>query len=452
MSRPSTNFAPVNSALVLGLGSSGEAAARLLLKQGARVMVIDAGSSEALEAKARIVRDAGCTVRTASRDLPDAHFDLVVVSPGIAITDPWVAAMRGRGVTVISELELGWRACRSRVLAITGSNGKSTLVKLCREAIEAAGLTAMAGGNYGTPLSALACLEPAPDWVVVEVSSFQLEAVEHFAPDVGILLNLNPNHLDRHGTMECYTRIKARLFGKMKAGDTVVIPEPASALVRQAVPVGCRVSTFGVGGVGLYRYEQGMIVGSLLDAPVSVEGTVFDNEIMGGTAAACVAALAGGGIPLRGVTPAARAFERLPHRMQTLATVRGVTFVNDSKATNLAALCAGLCMARGPVRLIAGGLLKESDLEPVKKILANRVRAVYIIGKYSQVMASAWTDTVPCILCADLQEAVNTAWKESEAGDVILLSPGCASFDQFSGFEDRGEQFSGFVRDIQKGE
>ena len=145
-------------------------------------------------------------------------------------------------------------------------------------------------------------------------------------------------------------------------------------------------------------------------------------------------------------------FQDIEHRLERVANVHGIEFINDSKATNLSALAAGLRMAGGPVRLIAGGLLKEDDLDSVKKILVNRVSGVYIIGKYSRVMASAWQDSVPCVVCADLKEAVGRAWKEARSGDVILLSPGCASFDQFKSFEDRGEQFLNIVRDIEKGE
>jgi len=442
----------VASALILGLGSSGEAAARLLLKTGTSVTVADSGTGSALETKAQGLRVAGCEVRVGSRDLPVGPFELAVISPGIAISDPWVMELRSRGVPVISELELGWRVCRSRVLAVTGSNGKSTLVKLCLESLKAVGRSAVAGGNYGTPLSAMALLDPAPDWIVVEVSSFQLEAVERFAPDVGILLNLNPNHLDRHGTLEVYAGMKARLFAQMGAGHTAVIPETAPGMIRAAIPAPCRTATFGSGEEAMFRYANGYISGPGLDVPISVQGTVFDNEVMGETAAACVAAMVGGGVPPLGVTVAAKGFERLPHRMQTVAEVRGVTFVNDSKATNLAAMSAGLRMVRGPVRLIAGGLLKESDLDSVKKILVNRVRGVYIIGKYSRVMAAAWKDVVPCMLCSGLKDAVDHAWKDSREGEVVLLSPGCASFDQFKSFEDRGEQFTNLVRVIEKGE
>ena len=440
------------NAIVLGLGSSGVAAARLLLRQGAKVTVVDSGASAALEASARELRESGIEVLISVRDLPAGDWALAVLSPGISSDGPWVTALRGRRIPVIAELELGWRACRSRMLAVTGSNGKSTLVKLCREALEKSGFSAVAGGNYGTPVSALALLDPAPDWLVAEVSSFQLETVERFTPDAGILLNLNPNHLDRHGTMEVYSALKARLFAGMRDGQAAVIPEAASAVVRQAIPSGATLRTFGLGEEASFRYAGGFITGPGLDAPVSVAGTPFDNEVMGVTAAACVAALASSEVSPQAVTRAAREFERLPHRMQTVAVVRGVTFVNDSKATNLAALAAGVRMAQGPVRLIAGGLLKETDLDSVKKSLVNKVRGVYIIGKFSHAMASAWQDAAPCRICVDLREAVMRAWGDARDGEVVLLSPGCASFDQFRSFEDRGEQFCRFVKGIEKGE
>jgi UDP-N-acetylmuramoylalanine--D-glutamate ligase len=437
--------------LVLGLGASGEAAARLLSRLGARVTVADAGASPALEARAAPLRAAGCVVCMGPASLPGGSFDFCVTSPGIPADHEWVRRVAGRGIPVIGELELGWRHRRSRLLAVTGSNGKSTLVKLCREALAAAGAGAVAGGNYGQPLSALVQLEPAPDWLVVEVSSFQLETVEGFRPDVGILLNLNPNHLDRHGTMEVYAAMKARLFARMGAAQTAVIPLDAPAGVRAALPAGCRVRTFGLAPAADFRYERGGIAGASLPAPVSVAGSAFDNEVMGLTAAACVAALEGSGMDTGAVTRAAARFEPLPHRMQPVGERDGVCFVNDSKATNLAAMTAALRMTSRPVRLIAGGLLKEKDLEPVKKVLANRVRGVYIIGKYSQVMADAWREGVPCHECGTLREATRRAAAEAQPGELVLLSPGCASFDQFSGFEDRGAQFSRMVEEIIKG-
>ncbi len=441
-----------SAVLVLGLGASGEAAAQLLRHQGRQVMVIDSGVSPALEARALKLQAAGCQVCLGSRDLPAVSVEFAVVSPGIPETDPWLVELHHRTISVISELELGWRACQSRILAVTGSNGKSTLVKLCCESLQNADFSAMAGGNYGTPLSALACLDPAPEWVVVEVSSFQLEAVEQFVPDAGILLNINPNHLDRHGSFERYADLKARLFTRMDQRQVAVLPEMVLDRIKMAVPSDCRVSTFGLSSQSSCYYEDGFIRGTALVQPVPLAGTMFDNEVMGISAAACVAALMGLGIDPKCVGKAAKTFQSLPHRMQKIAEIRGVLFVNDSKATNLAALSAGVQMTRGPIRLIAGGLLKETDLDSVKKILVNKVRGVYIIGKYTRVMIEAWQDDLACFACSDLKNAVHRAWQDAQRGEVILLSPGCASFDQFKGFEDRGDQFLKIVRDIQKGE
>jgi UDP-N-acetylmuramoylalanine--D-glutamate ligase len=446
------NPVAVKTALVIGLGSSGEAAARLLMRQGAAVTLVDAGSTADVERRAESLRNEGVVVHTAAKALPDGRFELCVLSPGVPSNSPWVQECRQRGIPVLSELELGWRHLPGRVLAVTGSNGKSTLVKLCRDALRCAGLTSEAGANFGTPLSALALVNPAPDWIVAEVSSFQLETVDCFSPDVAILLNINPNHLDRHGTMDEYRAMKLRLFHRMGDGQTAVLPLAELSAASCVMPASCIQRTFGLGPEAECRYAGGMIEGVGLDLPVDVRGTAFDNEVMGMTAAACVAAMIECGANPQCVGRAAREFERLPHRMQTVGVVRDVVFVNDSKATNLAAMAAALQMGVGPVRLIAGGLLKEKDLDGIKKILVNRVSGVYLIGKYSREMALAWEDTVQCTVCNGLRDAVSHAWEDAKEGDTILLSPGCASFDQFKGFEDRGEQFIELVLQIKKGE
>lgn len=439
-------------AAVLGFGASGEAAARLLQSRGVAAGVFDSADGDAVAERAAALRQEGIRVFTGVQRLPPDSFDAAVVSPGISAEHPWLADLSAWGIPVISELELGWRYCSSRILAVTGSNGKSTLVKLCREAMEAAGLRAEAGANYGTPLSAIALRSPAPDWIVAEVSSFQLERVDRFRPDVGVLLNLNPNHLDRHGTLDAYAAAKSRLFENMGEGSHAIVPAGAPDRIRNAIPRLTRVSTFGVAPDANYRYRDGIVSCAESSSGISVKGTAFDNDILGLTAAAGVAAMSACKIPPSFIASAAAAFQKLPHRMETVATIRGVLFVDDSKATNLAAMAAGLQMATGPVCLIAGGLLKESDLDWVKKVLVKKARGVYIIGKYSQVMATAWRDACPCHVCGSLKEAVYRAWKEARAGDVVLLSPGCASFDQFSSFEDRGNQFKHFVGNLIKGD
>lgn len=439
----------IERAVVIGLGVSGEAAARLLLEHGVSVTVLDAGLGASLQARAESLRGAGATVRIGPGSLPGRSFDLCVPSPGVPLDDDWLLAAAGRGAKVWGELELGWRACRSRVLAVTGSNGKSTLVKLCCEALQAAGHTARVAGNYGPPLCAVVREPESPEWLVVEVSSFQLETVVDFRPDAAILLNLNPNHLDRHGSFEAYGRTKAKLFAQFSSGQTAVIPFDAPALVREALPPECGRRTFGVDAAADSAYAAGLVAvrgWGIFD----VRETGFGNEVMGVTAAAAMAALGACGVSPAAVVKAARRFERLPHRMEPVAVLGGVEFVDDSKATSLAAMAAGLTMARGPVRLIAGGLLKEHDLESIKKRLVNRVRGVYIIGNCAPEMAAAWQEVVPCHICRDLGEAVRRAWKEACTGEVVLLSPGCASFDQFKNFEDRGDQFKALVRGLKE--
>lgn len=439
----------IRSAVVLGAGASGTAASRLLAARGVEVVVLDAGTGPLLEEKAGELRASGIAVRLGPGLLPPDRFDLCVPSPGVRIDDPWVTEARARGVRVWGELELGWRATGGRVLAVTGSNGKSTLAKLCHEALVKSGVTALLAGNYGTPLCEVAQLAATPEWLVVEVSSFQLETVDAFCPDAGILLNLNPNHLDRHGTMGAYARAKARLFARMGTAQTAVVPARGAPLPDGALPAGCGRRTFGLGEGADAVYSDGTVrLSRGVEYPL--RGTLFANEVMGLTAAAAMAALDACGVDALHVCGAARVFERLPHRMEPVRTIGGVAFVDDSKATNLAALTAGLAMAGGPVRLIAGGLLKEHDLQAVKKSLVNRVRGVYIIGKCAPEMAAAWRDVVPCCICRDLSEAVQRAWKEASTGEVVLLSPGCASFDQFRSFEDRGDRFKSFVRGLKE--
>ena len=450
---------PWNNALVLGLGISGLAAARMLRREGSRVTVLDAQTGPDLEARAAQLDRDGMRVQLGAREVPAGAFDICVTSPGIALNSAWITALRARGVPVISELELGARRCRCPILAVTGTNGKSTFAKLCADVLNSAGLRAEAAGNYGVPLCDTATRSGALDWVVAEVSSFQLETVDQLRPRIGVLLNVQPNHLDRHKDMQSYTATKAALFRRMGCGDVAFVYEPVAALVRRRVeqdrgPAGggeaapCKWLTFGLSKSAGYRYYRNQV--SFEEAgvatSVSVAGTYFDNEILGVAAAAAVGALTQCGIPSTRIEEAMRGFEPLPHRMRVVMSRGGVTFVDDSKATTLAAMEAALRMSGRPVRLIAGGRLKEHVLDGVRDMLGRKARAVYLIGEAAQGMERAWRDAVPCKPCGTLKRAVEEAWMDAEAGETVLLAPGCASFDQFKNFEDRGNQFAEIVR------
>lgn len=443
----------------MGLGVSGVSAARLLAAEGARVTAIDHAAGAALEAKASELRKLGVNVVTGCNSVPGEPFDVAVVSPGIAADSAWVRDVVRRGTLAISELELGYRRCACPLLAVTGTNGKSTLVKLCGDALAAAGLRAALAGNYGRPLCDVASESGELDWIVVEVSSFQLETVAEFRPRVGVLLNIQPNHLDRHRDLRTYGELKARLFARMGRGDMAVILDRHVDQVRERVEQaagnpgdGVQWTSFGLSAAADYRYENGAVFfrRNGAQASVSLKGSTFANPILGQSGAAAVAALNGCGIAPEIVAQAARRFEPLPHRMRQIAEVRGVRFVDDSKATTLAALEAALQMSDGPVRLIAGGLLKEHDLAGVKEMLVNKTRGVYLIGQDSGKLAGAWGDAVVCRECGTLDRAVRMAWAEACGGEVILLAPGCASFDQFKSYEDRGNQFITIVRSFHE--
>ncbi len=435
-----------HSAIVLGGASSGVAAAALLRREGASVTVVD----RMVESSTRALLEAqGVRVLQLENELPEGAFDLCVVSPGISVNAPWVRAARARGLPIRAELDLGWsrRGDGTKVIAVTGSNGKSNAVKWIAESLALSGLRVAIAGNYGPPVSRVVLENPGLDWLGLEGSSFQLETIHDFRAEVGILLNLVPNHLDRHGDFAAYLQAKARLFSRTRPGDIALVHEACAPAVCASAGGAGAFFTFGIEEASAFTYADG-IVSHRGQRLADVSGTYFGNEVLGVNAAGVIGACSEAGLDLTAVERAARAFQPLPHRMEWVADARGVRWVNDSKSTTLTALAAAVRMCGGGVRLIAGGLLKEHDLFGVKEVLARRAAGVYLIGKASDQMASAWSDVVPCTKCGTLAEAVRAAWREARPGETVLLSPGCASFDQFKNFEARGDQFRQLVRPL----
>ena len=385
-------------ALVVGYGRSGKAAEALLRAQGTEVVVL-----------ADDARDG----------LGEGRFDFAVVSPGIALTHPWIAETRRRGIPLKSELQLGCEELRRkgwRLLAVTGSKGKSSVVKLVAEALDG-----VPCGNYGLPVCEVAQSDN-PSWAVVEVSSFMMETTELPADafEAAAILNLQEDHLDRHGSVEVYHGLKRKLLTMAKVGMT---EEDAVPLLRR------KESRFSA----LW------------------EGSYFDNEILAGNAAVAVLLMRAAGLDDGRVAKAFRDFEPLPHRMNLIAETGGVRYIDDSKATSLAALDAGVRMASSSrsypsVRLIAGGLPKGDDPKAVLSTLTERVKKVYLIGQSAEAFSSAWKDTVDCEICGTLERAVEGARREAETGETVILSPGTASFDQFRSFGERGEVFARLVK------
>ena len=438
------------NALVLGAGASGEAAARLLLARGGRALVADEGDASSRIEVAERLRAAGGEIVFGGDALPQGSFDICVTSPGVALGHPWIAECRQRGIQIISELELGGYYWQKHILAVTGSKGKSSLVKLCADTLNGAGVAALPAGNYGTPLCQLVLDNPELEWAVVEVSSFQMEHTRAFNPDIAILLNLQADHLDRHADMAEYKALKLKMFSTMRPGTLALLPVDFAD--DGAVPDGVELQRFGTAtDEADWAYAGHYVTGRANGAvsEIALRGSWFDNEILGAAAAAGTAALLRTGLGKTQIETGLAGFKPLPHRVQEIGVSgRGVRFVDDSKATSLAATAAALRMIRKPVRLIAGGLLKENDLENIKELLTQSAKKVYCIGQCAEQMFRAWSGSVPCEVCGTLECAVTSSVRESQAGETVLLSPGTASFDQFESYQERGRRFVELVRAV----
>lgn len=436
-------------ALILGLGKSGEAAADLLLSEGTRVTVVDDQSNAVVRERGSRLRQRQAGVVLGTKELPPGDYDLCVVSPGIAARSPWIASVHEQAVPFISELELGWSRWRGPVLAVTGTNGKSTAAKWCHEALLEAGYTSGIAGNYGVPVSRIALDAPGSDWLVVEVSSFQLETIRDFRPDIGIFLNIYPNHLDRHECMSSYMKAKASFFSHTRPSDACIVHEDIASAIRNISGGQGAWITFGPSDGADYTWQKHHVMRND-KVLISLRHTLFDNAVMGPSAAGVVAGLEAARVNPLYANRALQRFQPLPHRLRKLGRFNDVSYINDSKATNMASLKAALRITEGPIRLIAGGTAKEKDFTFVKELLAELVSSVYLIGKSADTLKAAWSGIVPCVECGDMETAVRKAWNDALKGDTILLSPGCASFDQFSSYEERGNTFETIVQELVK--
>lgn len=430
--------------MVCGLGASGMAAARLLRAEGADVFAVDERDTSEGRQNAEILSALGCAVALGAKTPPEGDFDGAIASPGLPADAPFLAEVRRRGIPLISEMELGWSRFRGRTLAVTGSNGKSSVVKALAECLVLAGMRAVPCGNYGLPVCQAVAEFPDADWLVIEASSFQLETCADFRPDIGVLLNVSANHLDRHGTMEVYARLKARLFARQREGDLALTPPEWQERVRRESGGRGAWQTFGGEADADHRYEAGRL-SHKGGGDIGIAGSYFDNEVLGTNAAALVGAARAAGIPPEAVQAALLGFGPLPHRAQPAGEFRGVRYVDDSKATNLSALIASVRMQDRPVWLIAGGRPKEADFSAAVPILKERVRGVFLIGEAASAMAAAWGDAVPCEDCGTLNRAVAAARRAARPGEVVLLAPACTSYDQFRTYAERGDAFRKFA-------
>ena len=440
---------PPGPFLIVGLARSGRAVARALRARGERVVGCDAGAVDGA-ARDELER-AGVAVHesTGGPALLDG-VATVVKSPGVPQDAPVVQAARARGLPVVGELELGWRLVPNDVIAITGSNGKTTTTELVGQIHRAAGVPVAVAGNVGTALSTLAgALEP--DAVVVcEASSFQLEDSVAFAPDAAVLLNLAPDHLDRHGTFAAYREAKLRIFANQGSPELAVVPAGldvpgAARRVTFASPLGQAAGDEAAGRADLILRDDRLAWrGEPLIAvdQIRLRGA---HNVENAMAAAAVALARG--IDAGAVRTALATFAGVAHRLEEVGTVDGVVYVDDSKATNVASAVVGIRSFAGGVHAILGGRGKREDYAPLAAALAERAAAAYLIGEEAERLRAALGPTgVPLHDCGDLERAVAAARAAAVPGETVLLSPACASYDQYRSFEQRGDHFKALVR------
>jgi UDP-N-acetylmuramoylalanine--D-glutamate ligase len=426
--------------IVVGLGRSGVAAARLCLARGATVTGTDARAVGELGSD---VLDLSIELRAGGHEgVPFDAADLVVVSPGVPPL-PVLDRAAAKGVSVIGELELASRFVKKPMLAVGGTNGKSTVTTAAAGLLEAAGKKVFAGGNLGTPLSD--AVSGDYDVLVVEVSSFQLERAPTFCPRVSVLLNVTEDHLDRYASFDAYAAAKGNAFVNQTEDDVAIVPAGDKVCRREADRGDGRIVTFGAPGD--YVLEDGAVVERSSGARFSLAGTDFHGVHNLSNAAAAVAAARAFGVDDGAVMGGLRRFRALGHRMALVAEIDGVRYYDDSKATNVGAAVTalrGLYEAR--VVLVAGGRDKLGSYDTLAAALADKGRAVVVIGEAKERIANAVGDRVPVVRAATMEEAVERARALAKPGDAVLLSPACASFDMFRGYADRGDQFAVAVR------
>lgn len=442
--------------LVVGLGKSGIAAAMFLRQQGARVTVSDARSATALAEEIPALLEAGIMVESGGHGLLTfRRQDLIVISPGVPLDTPEVKQVISFGVPVIGELELASRFLKGRILAITGSNGKTTTTTLVGKILAEGGLPTLVGGNIGTPVINLIPESSDETVNVLEVSSFQLETIEQFRPWIAVVLNITPDHLDRHGSFENYAAMKTRITENQQADDFLVLNAEDKPTQMVAAKTKAQIfwfstrrpikqGTFVYGESIVFVPREGAKAEPIMPvAEISLKGSHNVENVL---AAICAARLAG--VPAEKIRASVASFKAVEHRLEFVRTVEGVDYFNDSKATNVDAAMKAIAAFPGGIHLILGGKDKDSDYTTLSPLLQERVKAVYTIGSAAEKIERQLHGVVKMVGAGTIDVAVHEAAKDAIPGDVVLLAPACSSFDQFENYEHRGRTFRRIVQEL----
>jgi UDP-N-acetylmuramoylalanine--D-glutamate ligase len=440
--------------LVVGLGKSGVASALFLNAHGARVTVSDSKTEEQLRDEIPLLLDHGIAVETGGHgDRTFREQDLIVISPGVPVDAPPLAQARALGELVIGEIELAAQFLPGPIVAITGSNGKTTTTTLAGEILAVAGFPTLVGGNIGTPAVALIERATAETVVVLELSSFQLETIQTFRPKVAVVLNVTPDHLDRHRTFAAYADAKARIFENQTTTDFTVLNSEDPTCVEMAKRSRGQVFWFS----RKKQVESGSYVESgrvlfrnansqtevMLVSEIPLKGAHNLENVLAGV---CVGMLMG--CPPERIRKAVHEFKAVEHRLEYVATIRDVQYFNDSKATNVDATIKALESFPANIHLILGGKDKGSDYTVLNDLIRERVKRVYTIGAAASKIESQISGSAEIVHAETLEAAVQRAAASATGGDVVLLAPACASFDQFNNYEHRGRTFKEVVQRI----
>ncbi len=443
--------------LVVGFARSGRAVARCLSRRGAVITVTDTRPPWAFEAEIRdlMAHKVGLELGQ-HREETFLQQDLIVISPGVFPEPPALRAARQQGILIVPEVEAASWFLESLLVGITGTNGKTTTTAIVGKMLEASGYESFVGGNIGVPLIAAVDQVSPQALVVAELSSFQLEAIGDFHPSVAVLLNLKPNHLDRHPSFEAYVQAKAQIFRNQTQDDTAILNADDPTVMslapeirarkfffsrKQNLPEGVFVSN------GSLRYRVGNLERELLETrEVPLRGDFNIENVLAAAATACAL-----GADFEALGRAVREFKGVEHRLEFVREIRGVEFFNDSKATSVDAAANALSAFERGVHLILGGKDKGAPYAPLRRWLEDRVRYVYVIGAAADRITKQLTGAAEIIRAGDLETAVGEAFRLAEPGDAVLLSPACASFDQFQDYEHRGRVFKELVERLAEG-
>lgn len=451
---------PGNRILVVGAARSGLAATALLLGHGYQVTLTDSRPAADLDPEVRKLIEKGVRLEAGGHQAASfREADLVVVSPGVPSDLAEIRQAREAGVPVWGEAELAWRFLKGSIAGITGSNGKTTTTSLTAHLLREARLDAVACGNIGVPLSSLVSEGSSSRWYVVELSSFQLETIDQLRPRVAVHLNLTQDHLDRHPDLNHYRNAKERIFANQTSEDHAVLNLDDTLVAAAADRIHSRISWFGLAPDPRPRFavEGGSFVERSGEAaprpllPLTQYALRGSHNISNALASLTAASLCG--VQLPDLASGLRSFRPLPHRMESVGVLRGIEFINDSKATNIDAARRAVEAFDRPVVWILGGREKRSDFQSLKTIAgSDRVRGIVVMGEAAERIAEALGNVVSVRRVIDLSSALREARTLARCGDVVLLSPACASFDQYRSYEERGDDFRARVRALMEKE